>query len=547
MSQVEGVAWIRPPEPIRGLDHLGVQGPCTALYAQLLPGITNVTDRARYYSFHPWVIWSFEQRYKDHSLDEFRRVLRRAECLFALVAIRHARASGDSDEGRHGSGMVGRFELLRIPDAAETIALDEYAGLEGPKRYFKNKLGGLGQYYFGPLRDLRIIDQSPEGPTYPPAYDRVRGRELAEAFGGGVPQDAFFRAIEAPTLEWPDLDELALFCPCGLRENPSEHKLLLDVFLARPDAFRAEGGEARRASLGLFLDLASRNVGHADYTFEGLLRGAGYSGALPDGSAWDVDEKLRRAQRGWGTYQRNELLSLAVQGFFAAVLRLIERDRKSVLRRAADAADVGTDLASAAFGPWLSRPLTAVVEEVRSTLPRLGDWQTPEHELQRGWELQQLGLDDEHLETGAEKSLQILLALLARGVDEYPYADFQLDPEYFDPREIHLLSLRHASRTEWTGMTVGDWVRWISVHWGVERHLRVALRKLRGERRDTFRIRPLEGELRVVEAPAPTYTIPRVGRTIQILRDVGLIDFNDEQMVVITELGQRELEAIRGR
>jgi hypothetical protein len=208
---------------------------------------------------------------------------------------------------------------------------------------------------------------------------------------------------------------------------------------------------------------------------------------------------------------------------------------------------VGTDLASAAFGPWLSRPLTAVVEEVRSTLPRLGDWQTPEHELQRGWELQQLGLDDEHLETGAEKSLQILLALLARGVDEYPYADFQLDPEYFDPREIHLLSLRHASRTEWTGMTVGDWVRWISVHWGVERHLRVALRKLRGERRDTFRIRPLEGELRVVEAPAPTYTIPRVGRTIQILRDVGLIDFNDEQMVVITELGQRELEAIRGR
>ncbi|MBK7859639.1 MAG: hypothetical protein IPJ65_13680 [Archangiaceae bacterium] len=62
------VAWVRPPEPIRGLDHLGVQAPCIALYGQLLPGITNVTDRARYYSFHPWLLWSFEKRFENHSL-----------------------------------------------------------------------------------------------------------------------------------------------------------------------------------------------------------------------------------------------------------------------------------------------------------------------------------------------------------------------------------------------------------------------------------------------------------------------------------------------
>jgi hypothetical protein len=38
------------------------------------------------YSFHPWLIRSFEQRYRNHSIDEFRRGLRRAECLFALIA-----------------------------------------------------------------------------------------------------------------------------------------------------------------------------------------------------------------------------------------------------------------------------------------------------------------------------------------------------------------------------------------------------------------------------------------------------------------------------
>jgi hypothetical protein len=38
-----------------------VQAPCTTLYAQLLSGITNVTDRARYYSFHPWLLRHFDR------------------------------------------------------------------------------------------------------------------------------------------------------------------------------------------------------------------------------------------------------------------------------------------------------------------------------------------------------------------------------------------------------------------------------------------------------------------------------------------------------
>jgi hypothetical protein len=185
VAAVETVAWVRPPEPIRGLDHLGVQAPCIALYGQLLPGITNVTDRARYYSFHPWVLWAFERRHADHSLDEFRRVLRRAECLFALVAIRHVRVLDDGDDGLHGGAMVGCDKLLRIEE--EGFALEDYAALEGPNRYFKNKLGGLGPYYFGPLRDLRVLDHSPQGAGYPPGYDRERGQKLAEAFASTRP------------------------------------------------------------------------------------------------------------------------------------------------------------------------------------------------------------------------------------------------------------------------------------------------------------------------------------------------------------------------
>jgi len=542
VTTVETVAWVRPPEPIRGLDHLGVQAPCIALYGQLLPGITNVTDRARYYSFHPWILWAFERRYKDHSLDEFRRVLRRAECLFALIAIRHARTVGDDDEGRHGKAMVGRDKLLRI-DEVSVFALEEYAALEGSNRYFKNKLGGLGQYYFGPLRDLRVLDHSHQGPSYPPGYDRERGRGLAEAFESAVPGDAFFRVLEQPTATWEDLDGLTAFCPCGLRDNPAEHELLLDLFLARTAPFKGDNGATRRASLGLLLDLAGQAAHDPSYAFEGLLRGSAYSGALVDGTTWNVAAAHRRALRGWGTYQRNELLSIAVQGLFGAVLGAIIRDEAGTIHRAADAADIAVMLV-ASLGADLSLTLDVLVDRIRSELPSLSDWQDPSHELQRAWNLGSRGLNDDHLEAIASESISILLALLARGVDEYPYGDFELDPEYFDPGEIHLLSLRHAARGDWSGLTVEGWVRWLAVHWGVARHLRIALRKLRGERRDTFRIRPLEGELRVVEAPVPVFTTPRVGKSVQILRDLGLIDY-DDGAVVLTARGLIELEACR--
>lgn len=542
MAAAETVAWVKPPEPIRGLDHLGVQAPCIALYGQLLPGITNVTDRARYYSFHPWVLWSFERRYTDHSVDEFRRVLRRAECLFALIAIRHARVVGDNDEGIHGRAMVGRDKLLRIEEHG-TFALEDYATLEGPNRYFKNKLGGLGQYYFGPLRDLRVLDHH-QGAGYP-GYDDERGRKLAEAFASAVPEDAFFRVLEQPTATWEDLDEMVAFCPCGLRNNVGEHELLLDLFLARTGLFQGDGGTTRRASLGLMLDLASQAARDPEYAFEKLLRGGAYTGALVDGSAWQVNEAQQRVLRGWGTYQRNELLSISVQGLFAAVLRAIERDEAQSIRQASDAADIAVRLLSSR-GADLKLSLDALVARVRGELPALADWQHEDHELQRGWRLQNLPLnDDTKLEEIAQESIAILLALLARGVDEYPYGDFELDPEYFDPREVHLLSLRHASKVEWAGLTVERWVRWLAVQWGVARHLRVALRKLRGERRDTFRIRPLEGELRVVEAPAPVFTQPRVSRAQQILRDLGLVEYDDEAVIVLTDRGRIELEACR--
>jgi hypothetical protein len=541
MSQPKDIGWVEPATPIRGLDHLGVQAPCIALYAQLLPGITNVTDRARYYSFHPWLIRSFEQRYRNHSIEEFRRVLRRAECLFALIAIRHARVEADEDDARHGIGMVGRFTLLRIPENEKAINLDDYAGLEGPNRYFKNRLGGLGQYYFGPLRDLRVLDYTSEQERSLPGYDKVRGSALADAFGSGVPQDAFFRLLEKQTIKWSELDALADFCPCRLAERKAELELLLDLFLARSEAYQSSEAENRRASLALILDLIDQSTPLDGYSLESVFRASTYTRVLSNGKPWTVHSSLARVQSGWGTYEQNELLSLALQALFAAVLGAVEHDHSGRLRNTPAAGDVCSRLLPSTQR-FRKRRLVDAVTDLESSLPPLGAWRDDAHELQRGWRILEAGIEADALPVLVEEGVQILLSLLARRLQENPYADFDFEPDHFDAREVHLLSFKQAWQSTWSDMTVDEWVKWLAVHWGVQRHLRVALRKLRGERRDTFRIRPLEQDLRVIEVPAPAATVPRLGKAFQILRDLGLTTVDDDDWPTLTRVGRRELE-----
>ena len=140
----------------------------------------------------------------------------------------------------------------------------------------------------------------------------------------------------------------------------------------------------------------------------------------------------------------------------------------------------------------------------------------------------------------------LLLSLLARGFDANPYAQFEFEPGYFDRSEIHLLSLERTWHATWFAMSIEEWVRWLSVHWIIERHLSVALRKLRGQRQDTFRIRPPEHELRVVEVPAPAATVPRLGKTFQILRDVGVMDDDVDGWPFLTARGREVLEECLG-
>src|SRR2546423_10288758 len=87
---------------VTGRDHLGIQVVSIALYSELLPGLTNVTDRVRYYSFYPWVLHRYAKEVRQASDKTWYEHLRRAEFLLALVARAHHL---DNEEG--GEAIVG--------------------------------------------------------------------------------------------------------------------------------------------------------------------------------------------------------------------------------------------------------------------------------------------------------------------------------------------------------------------------------------------------------------------------------------------------------
>ena len=247
-------AWVKPPLQIGGLDHLAVQAPCINVYGRLLPGITNVTDRARYYSFYPWLIWAFDQRGWTKYDDEFVERFRRADCLFSMISLRHAVVSG-SDYEDHAIAMVGSNTLgpvVRELQSGTLVAISDYSKQKGAKaRYFASKLGGLGQYYLGVLRELAILDGDS---TSGLKYTRELGQLVAERLDHGFDRRGFLDVVEADVVSTHELDALKALCPCHLPENRGEADVLRDLFFAR-DVFCDSEAMPRRRSLQSILQL----------------------------------------------------------------------------------------------------------------------------------------------------------------------------------------------------------------------------------------------------------------------------------------------------
>ncbi|MCK4823897.1 hypothetical protein KA005_49545, partial [bacterium] len=211
------------------------------------------------------------------------------------------------NDDRHGAGMVGRDTL--IPALSElnekgVLRLSTYATCkqDTPDRYFKNKFGGLGQYYAGPFIDLGIMDGSSKNGY---KFTHERGTPLAEALDTGVNRELFFYTLDNDAVTLDLLDELSDFCPCRLVHNTAERSALSDLFFDR-NAIYGDEGRQRRETLILLMHLIRElesKVSDPPEFDHFLFRSAVYSGCLVHGVPWKIPTILSETCLKWKLYE----------------------------------------------------------------------------------------------------------------------------------------------------------------------------------------------------------------------------------------------------
>jgi hypothetical protein len=513
-------AWLKPPFKAGGVDHLGIQQTPVRIFSTLLPGLTVVTDRVSNYSFYPWVAWAYDQEGDWGDLDFFR-VLRRAECLLTLVAERHAQTQ-DEDVVLHSRGLVGRNTLApalreKVP---RPIPLGELAAprAENPDSYFQHEAGGLGQYYLGPLRELGVLQRS--GARF--EYSDDIGVPLAKALDSRVDRKAFLKVVKRGLVDEWELDRLGSFCPCHLAGHVPERELLIDLLFTRT---REPGppDDLRRQTLLLLLDLAAQRDHLGTAPLDAAFRAACLTGAIDDGSPWRVPEPWKGVTRSWATYERNDELSIGVLGIFWAALRLLDEEGG----QAESTWAVGTLVSRAvrgALGKESGRKLSDVIAARAASLPPLSDWQVPEHEFLRSFDVRSEARSGD-VEACLRAALDTLTALAARHTEPQPYREIAIPPDYLNDYPLNLSSFHHQLGGEWQALSVAEWAAMLATDWGLEAHLRVALRKMHYESRDKFLLYVTDEGVRRrpgTEAPLPGFTASRLNRAVQFLVDLGL-------------------------
>ncbi len=522
------VDWLaRDRDFTEGIDHLGVQVVSTNIYARLLPGISNLTDRARYFSFYPWVLDSFARKSPGKSPDDWRIWIRRHEFTFSAASIA-AEVADKIDEDAAG-GVIGARAARRIVNkkGAATVDIHDATRIENGKAakgtYFKNREGGYGQYYKNQMTVLGLMrhDEDRKAP------DRQLTKYAGEKLSVVVEQAKAFRDLReiaaiGGAVSLADLVTLGQAVHPGVLDpDGGEADHLRKIVLGTDDDLcrgqTAEERGRRRRTLALALDYLAKDDDEWDGDAVLGFRWGVLEESLGDGTRWKVPAHLEATRLGWAAYAQNELLNYALECLMWSVVQMIDampmtpREYAATLAAAACSARHATaplpgrvDAALSAFAPptssspWGDGSTWALLDELQDTTEPL---------------------------QCAASAVRVLLRVAAdrsRYGGRHPFAAIP-DGDDIARRDIHLQAWwdrTDAARLESTEAFFAQLV----IDWIIYRHLRVATRKLASQGDYTYRFRPEEGVLVSCGEIKPTFTNPRLRQGMRMLADIGLIE-----------------------
>lgn len=494
-----------------GLDPLGMQRPIEAIYQALIPGISTITLRYRYYSFFALILKYYEDNIRHNDPEEFRFFQRRCEALFALICCYGATELGitGSDWATKTLNEIGAYSA---PERIIEFSIGADQNADATLRYLKNKGGAFGAIYSTQMSEMGLVHFPEQGQPNPNPVCSDTALKLAETIAlelDGKASD-FFQIVEAGSVSGEALGALEAMKPSMLKSGSDEHRMLMDILLAKAGA-PSEADIMRRNTLLMLLE------------FVGTLRFVPRAEQVK----WQWFENDpeqspifgQQAPQLWFLYQACDLMRLSYETILYGALTLLEaapRGRMSLAELTDEIAEFAEIPAEESWEDFSSRVNDgAKISEARvqtlAMLEALGAGEVADqirHAISLIAILDRLSADH----TG-------LMAKALSGADHFQ--SLRTEMQYLE-----------RNRTRNAGELVSDVIR----ERVLKRHLWVASRKFRNQKAYTFLMEPEEGLLRYRSHFRVSPSSPRLDQALRFLRDIHLV--GDEG---ITEIGKSEL------
>ncbi len=320
INTITPLYWAASSGFIPGRDAMGIQNSSVVVYASLLPGITNLTERIRYYGFYCWLLAQYDAG--EGSKDNYRQqfdFIRRAELLIAFY-MQH-------EVGGYSSIPGANFAFEYLPTLLKNGSIDLAAGADKGKSmrnangearsYWKYASGAMGQYYAGALLALSLVSSYvKEKSNYFVLTDR--GQKLADAFGQSLDAQSvkvLLSIVRSGTLKAAQLEQLAAFDISNIPVGSAEWQAYLEL-LFQPDS-PTPTGSMRLQTLRQYLQVAGMGI-----PFSRWLLGEYYF-QNPN----TVKFAPSSASLGWYLYYAQELIHFAIEMIFNSLLLQMKKDR----------------------------------------------------------------------------------------------------------------------------------------------------------------------------------------------------------------------------
>jgi hypothetical protein len=239
--------WIVPSMAFKeGRDPLGLQTTTQdRLMPELLPGILELSRRARYFSFHAFLLDEYRKRRLPVDRASLSTFMKRREWDLGLAIERCPHHCGSTPVGarRLGSRSQGPGPFPR----GESV---------------DSPFGGYGLYYRSPLSAFGIVAKSgtllgDEPIPIDVLYPTERAARLAQTFRSAVDTTAYYARwmLTEELLPADVVDEYAsVACLCQLGQHPAERDAIHDAMFGTDDVqtvARPEEPDAADAAVGM--------------------------------------------------------------------------------------------------------------------------------------------------------------------------------------------------------------------------------------------------------------------------------------------------------